>query len=81
MQVYLQECSDALLQKFDSAEDGTIRLSEGGSTDLCIAVASGEGHVINAIHKRRELYVNKCDGTESSLITWSFTTSGFLLES
>jgi hypothetical protein len=77
VQIYLQECSNAPLQKFDNAEDGMIRLSGGGSTSLCVAVASGDGIVINPIHKRRELYVKSCENTESSLITWAFTTSGF----
>ncbi len=37
----------------------------------------GAGIVINPIHKRRELSLRAGEGTESTLITWSFTESGF----
>ncbi len=80
-QIYLQDCSEAPLQKFANAENGTIRLNEDGLSALCVAVDSENGIVINAIHKRRELSLRACEGTESTLITWSFTESGFWPES
>jgi hypothetical protein len=73
-QIFLRECSDAPLQKFTPQADGLIRHLADGADSLCIAIAPGEGHVINAIHKRRELFVNSCDTTDSSLITWEFAS-------
>lgn len=70
--IYLEECLDTPLQKFEIRSDGTIRLAEDGASSLCIGVAPGEGRVINPIHKRRVLVIHTCDGTDSSLITWTF---------
>jgi hypothetical protein len=40
----------------------------------CIAVSDGEGHVINSIHKRRELFVKKCKSTYPRLKAGLFDT-------
>ena len=72
-ELYLHECSDTLLQRFDHRGDGTIRFIEEGSSSFCIAVASGLGERINAIHMRRDLVLRECHSTESELITWSFS--------
>lgn len=72
--IYLTECLSTPLQKFENRADGTIRLAEGGAESFCIGVVEGEGRVINPIHKRRGLVVHTCEGTESSLITWSFSS-------
>lgn len=73
-QIYLRQCIDTSQQSFSAIGDGTIRLGDTGESGLCLAVASGDGHVINAIHKRRELYVRACDATDSSLMTWEFAS-------
>ena len=70
---YLRECLNTLLQKFESSADGVIQLAEDGAESFCIGVLAGEGRVINPIHKHRELVVHTCDGTESNLITSSFS--------
>lgn len=72
--MYLTECLDTPLQKFENPADGTIRLAEGGAESLCIGVVEGQGRVINPIHKRRDLVAHTCDSTEPSLITWSFSS-------
>jgi len=79
--IYLNDCSSTSLQAFTSQADGTIRLGTTGNSGLCIAVAAGEGFRINAIHKRRELYVRTCDDTDTSLMTWSFASGGVTPES
>jgi hypothetical protein len=71
--IYLRECLDTLLQKFESRADGVIQLAEAGVESFWMGVLAGEGRVINPIHKHRELVVHTCDGTESNLITWSFS--------
>ena len=71
--LFLRECSESLLQRFDHTEDGTLRIQGDGPTYYCIAVAPGEGVRINQIHKRRDLAIEECDATEPSLIAWSFS--------
>jgi len=73
-QMFLRECSGTSAQQFSPLADGTIRLSSAGESELCIAVEAGEGHVINPIHKRRELFVRSCDTTDSNLMTWLFAS-------
>lgn len=72
-EIYLRECSDIPMQNFNKLSDGTIRLAGDGTNLFCVAVESGAGQVINPVHKRRDLIVKACDGTEPSLITWSFS--------
>ena len=72
-ELFLRDCSDSPLQSFDFFADGSIRLGEDGPDQLCVAVASGEGEIINSIHKRRDLSVETCDSTDPSRMTWSFS--------
>ncbi len=55
--LYLRACSGSPLQSFDFSGDGFIRIGDAGPGQLCVAVASGEGEIINPIHKRRDLGV------------------------
>jgi hypothetical protein len=71
---FLRECSDNALQKIGRPADGTIRLLGDGTDALCVAVVDGVGHIINDIHKRRELIGKPCSGTDPTLITWAFST-------
>ena len=72
-EIYLRDCSDIPEQNFDHLADGTLRLTGDGAISLCIAVAPGAGEIINPIHKRRDLILTACEGTEPSLIRWSFS--------
>lgn len=69
-ELYLRECSDSPLQSFDFFGDGTIRVGEAGPGQLCLAVAPGDGEVINPIHMRRDLSIEACDATEPNLMEW-----------
>ena len=59
--IYLSECLDTPLQRFENHADGTIRLADSGAESLCIGVVVGEGRVINPINKRRDLVVHSCE--------------------
>ena len=72
-ELYLRGCSDSPLQRFELFGDGFIRLPVDGRDQLCVAVAPGEGEIINSIHKRRDLSLAACDATEPSLIQWTFS--------
>jgi len=72
-ELFLRDCSASPLQSFDFFEDGYIRLGEDGPDQLCVAVASGKGEIINPIHKRRDLNIEACDATDLSLMEWSFS--------
>ena len=72
--LFLRECDGISPQGFKLEADGTIRPILNLDNTLCIAVESGDGHVINAIHKRRELFINTCTDTDASLMTWSFSS-------
>lgn len=78
--LYLRECSDSPLQNFDISADGSIRVGADGPDQLCVAVAPGDGEVINPIHKRRDLGIVNCDATESKLMQWSFFAGGVTQE-
>lgn len=66
--LYLRECSESPLQSFEIFADG--------SAQFCLAVAPGDGEVINPIHKRRDLSLANCDATEPDLMQWSFVAGG-----
>ena len=70
--LYLRECSDSPLQSFDIFADGSIRVGADGSDQFCVAVAPGDGEVINPIHKRRDLSLANCGARELNLMQWSF---------
>ena len=70
--LYLRECSDSPLQSFDIFADGSIRVGADGPDQFCVAVAPGNGEVINPIHKRRDLSLANCGATELNRMQWSF---------
>ena len=74
--LYLHECSESPLQSFDMFADGSIQVGADGPAQFCLAVAPGDGEVINPIHKRRDLILANCDATELNLMQWSFFESG-----
>lgn len=74
--LYLRNCSESPLQSFEMFADGSIRVGADGSARFCLAVAPGDGEVINPIHKRRDLSLANCDATELGLMQWSFVASG-----
>ncbi|MCI0870368.1 MAG: hypothetical protein J4O07_01025 [Chloroflexi bacterium] len=74
--LYLRECSDSPLQRFDIFADGSIRVGADGPDQFCVAVAPGNGEVINPIHKRRDLSLANCGATELNLMQWSFFEQG-----
>ena len=71
--LYVRACSDSPLQNFDLFADGSIRVRADGPDQFCVAVAPGDGEVINPIHKRRDLSLAVCDATELKLMQWSFS--------
>ena len=73
--LYLLECSDDPLQKFTLTADGMFQTLADGAALLCVAVAPGEGVVINPIHKRRELVIESCSDIEPDRSVWLFTDS------
>ena len=65
----LDECSENESQVFVHTEDG--KLQPSGDETLCIAVAPGEGEPTGGpSHLRRDLALQLCDETDSSLIEW-----------
>ena len=70
--LYLRECTDSPLQRFDIFADGSIRVGADGPDQFCVAVAPGTGEVINPIHKRRDLSLANCGATELNRMQWSF---------
>ncbi|MDG0866975.1 ricin-type beta-trefoil lectin domain protein [Candidatus Lucifugimonas marina] len=72
-QLFLRDCSGISPQGFKLEDDGTVRPILDLENTLCVAVEAGDGHVINAIHKRRELFIQTCAGIDPSHMTWTFS--------
>ena len=69
-QLYLRECSDSAMQRFDFDSDGRLVLS---GTGLCMAVSPDDGEPTGGpSHLRRDLYMLECDEAESALRLWAF---------
>ena len=68
-EVSMKECSSSQLQRFSFADDGRIRLA---GSDLCLAVAGGEGTPTGGpSHLRRDLSLQPCGTVEPSLSIWT----------
>jgi hypothetical protein len=66
--LYLSDCSDTPMQKFEFGNDGAIKNVESGG---CLMVAAGEGEEAGGpSHVRRDLLVSPCEGLEPELTRW-----------
>ena len=66
--IYLSDCSDTPMQKFEFGDDGAIKTVESGD---CLTVAAGEGEEAGGpSHVRRDLLVSPCEGLEPALTRW-----------
>ena len=72
----LVSCSDSPLQIFRYLPDGTVRLTDGSSADLCISVGTEAGQPTGGpSHVRRQLSLEDCSGVEPSLSRWAIPGS------
>ena len=72
-EVHLRKCGASELQRFQFDADGRIRLS---ASNLCLAVAPGAGTKTGGpSHLRRDLALEQCASTDSSLSTWKLPGS------
>ena len=72
-QLYLRECSDSAMQRFDFDSDGRLVLS---GTGLCMAVSPEDGEPTGGpSHLRRDLIMLDCNEAESALSQWAFPGS------
>ena len=68
-ELLLKTCSDSPQQRFTFSDDG--KLHPEGRSDLCVAVAAGEGTPTGGpSHLRRDLSLDTCEGVDSRLILW-----------
>ena len=73
VQLYLRECTDSTLQRFDFDPDGRLVLS---GTGLCMVVSPKDGEPTGGpSHLRRDLYMLECDEAEPALRRWAFPGS------
>lgn len=73
VQLYLRECTDSTLQRFDFDPDGRLVLSGMG---LCMAVSPEDGEPTGGpSHLRRDLLMLDCAETEPALSQWAFPGS------
>ncbi len=73
VQLYLRECSDSEMQRFELDSDGGLVLV---GTGLCMAVSPEDGEPTGGpSHLRRDLYMLDCDEVEPALGQWTFPGS------
>ena len=66
--LYVSDCSDTPMQKFEFGDDGAIKTVESGG---CLTVAAGEGEEAGGrSHVRRDLLVSPCEGLEPAVTQW-----------
>ena len=72
-QLFVRECTDDPLQRFENLEGGAIRLITDDAPDtLCIGVGDADGIRINSIHIRRVLELRSCGDSDPSQISWTY---------
>ena len=70
VQLYLRQCTDSDMQRFDLDSDGGLVLS---GTGLCMAVSPEDGEPTGGpSHLRRDLFMLDCDEAEPALRQWTF---------
>ena len=68
-ELVLRTCSDSAMQQFELDADGALALA---GTELCVAVAPGEGEPTGGpSHVRRDLVLLDCGEADASLRQWS----------
>jgi len=73
VQLYLRECSDSEMQRFELDSDGGLVLA---GTGLCMVVSPEDGEPTGGpSHLRRDLYMLDCDEAEPALKQWTFPGS------
>lgn len=74
--LYLKECSDQPLQRFEFTNDMQLRLLGVGSESQCLAVAPGVGTPTGGpSHLRRDLMLQPCAGVDPALSQWKMPGS------
>ena len=74
--LYLKECSDQPLQRFEFTNDMQLRLLGAGSQSRCLAVASGVGTPTGGpSHLRRDLMLQPCADVDLTLSQWKMPGS------
>ena len=70
VQLYLRQCTDSDMQRFDLDSDGGLVLLGAG---LCMAVSPEDGEPTGGpSHLRRDLLMLDCDEAEPALRQWTF---------
>lgn len=68
-EIVLRACSDSAMQRFELDAEGALSLA---GTELCVAVAPGEGEPTGGpSHVRRDLVLLDCGEGDASLRQWS----------